>query len=106
MSLGSSGSSKTSRDFYDDLYKNQNILLIAAAGNSGNGAYSYPASYSSVVSVAALEQGRSGLTRAYYSQYNDQVEISAPGSNVLSTIPGSEYGYKVSHKFPLESNTI
>jgi len=94
MSLGGPSSSVTDQDFYDDLYKYQNILLIAAAGNSGDSAYSYPASYSSVVSIAALEDGGSGLTRAYYSQYNDQVEISAPGSNVLSTIPGSEYGYK------------
>jgi len=95
MSLGGSGSSRSSRNFYQDLYENQNILLIAAAGNSGNSAYSYPASYDQVMSVASLQERRSGaLQRSSFSQFNDQVEISAPGSSVLSTIPGNAYGYK------------
>ena len=96
MSLGGSGNSKSAMNFYTELYEDENILLIAAAGNSGNSALSYPASYDQIMSVAALQQKRSGaLQRASYSQYNDQVEISAPGSNVLSTVPGNSYGSKV-----------
>jgi len=95
MSLGGSGNSKSAMNFYTELYEDENILLIAAAGNSGNSALSYPASYDQIMSVAALQQKRSGaLQRASYSQYNDQVEISAPGSNVLSTVPGNSYGSK------------
>lgn len=66
---------------YEDAY-NAGALLVAAAGNSGNSAKSYPASYKSVMSVAAVD---SNLNRAYFSQYNNQVEIAGPGVSVRST---------------------
>jgi hypothetical protein len=65
-----------------------NVLLVAAAGNSGSAAYSYPASYNAIISVAAVD--RFG-NKAGFSQYNDQVEIAAPGVAVRSTIVGGGY---------------
>ncbi|MFY8274652.1 S8 family serine peptidase [Pseudoalteromonas sp. SSDWG2] len=61
-----------------------NILMIAAAGNSGQAQHSYPASYDSVMSVAAVDSVKK---RANFSQRTSQVEISAPGVQVLSTTP-------------------
>merc|ERR1711920_944962 len=52
------------------------------------GKKSYPASYSSFMSVAAID---SNENLASFSQRNDQVEISAPGVQVMSTIPKSKY---------------
>lgn len=86
MSLGGSQSSVTENSGFSSLY-NQGILSIAAAGNDGTTSYSYPASYSSVVSVAAID---SSMTVASFSQKNDQVELAAPGVGVLSTIPYSD----------------
>lgn len=87
MSLGGSGSSSAEasamQGFTDD-----NMLLVAAAGNAGNSSLSYPASYDAVVSVAAVDSGKN---RASYSQYNSQVEIAGPGSSVYSTYPDSTY---------------
>ncbi|HEX7917348.1 MAG TPA: S8 family serine peptidase [Rudaea sp.] len=83
MSLGGGGSSIAERDAFTRLYQ-QGVLSIAAAGNDGNGTYSYPASYDSVISVAALD---SNNKRAVYSQYNSQVELAAPGNDILSTLP-------------------
>lgn len=87
MSLGggtSSAAEKTSmQGFVDD-----GIMLVAAAGNAGNSSLSYPASYSSVISVAAVDSAKN---RASYSQYNSQVEIAGPGSSVLSTWPTNTY---------------
>ena len=83
MSLGGTASSIAERDAFTRLYQ-QGVLSIAAAGNDGNGGYSYPASYDSVVSVAALDADN---RRAPYSQYTSQVELAAPGSHVLSTEP-------------------
>lgn len=60
------------------------ILVIAAAGNDGNTRVSYPAGYPSVVSVGALTEGNK---RASVSQFNADVELSAAGENVLSTVP-------------------
>jgi subtilisin family serine protease len=50
----------------------------------GGTEYNYPSAYSSVVSVAAVDQS---MQRAYFSQANDRVDLAAPGVSVLSTIP-------------------
>jgi subtilisin family serine protease len=83
MSLGGSRSNRTEERTFDTLLAN-NILSIAAAGNDGNNRVSYPAGYASVVSVAAVDENKQ---QASFSQYNKDVEIAAPGVNVLSTVP-------------------
>lgn len=84
MSLGGSFSSRTEQRAFDALLATNNILSIAAAGNGGNTRVSYPAGYGSVVSVAAIDEAKQW---ASFSQYNKDVEIAAPGANVLSTVP-------------------
>ncbi|MDZ7903862.1 MAG: S8 family peptidase [Rheinheimera sp.] len=87
MSLGGSSSTATEQNALASFYQG-GMLLVAAAGNAGNSSLSYPASYSSVMSVAAVDSGRN---RASYSQYNSQVEIAAPGSSVYSTYKNNSY---------------
>ena len=60
------------------------VLSVAAAGNDGNRAISYPAGYPSVVMVGALDENKAW---AEFSQFNSKVELSAPGVGVLSTVP-------------------
>jgi len=84
MSLGGGGFSTVANSTYASIY-DAGVLIVAAAGNAGTSAYSYPASYSSIMSVAAVD---SNENRASFSQYNDQVEIAAPGVGVKSTLPG------------------
>jgi serine protease len=84
MSLGGGGSSLFETNAYADLFTNHNILIVAAAGNDGNTQLSYPASYDSVVSVAAVDFNKD---LASFSQRNNQVDIAAPGVDVLSTVP-------------------
>lgn len=88
MSLGGSVPSKTEEQAFNQAY-GQNVLSVAAAGNAGNTSKSYPASYSSVVSVAAIDANKQ---LASFSQRNDQVELAAPGVAVLSTVP-TGYAY-------------
>ena len=83
MSLGGPTSSTTENNTFANLYS-QGLLSIAAAGNDGNGTHSYPASYNSVMSVAAID---SNNVVADFSQFTNQVEIAAPGVGVLSTSP-------------------
>lgn len=87
MSLGGSQSSMTERNAFNAAY-NAGVLNIAAAGNAGNSSMSYPASYDSVMSVAAVNSSKS---RASFSQYNSQVEIAAPGVSVTSTVLDNGY---------------
>ncbi len=98
MSLGGGGSSTAESNAFQALY-DAGILNIAAAGNAGNSSLSYPASYNSVMSVAAVDQNK---VVAGFSQFNNQVEIAAPGVGVLSTVPfitatvvagGTNYGF-------------
>lgn len=82
MSLGGSGSSTSERNSLQNYYDN-GILLIAAAGNDGDSSLSYPASYDSVISVAAVDETGQ---HAEFSQYTNQVELSGPGEAILSTV--------------------
>ena len=61
------------------------MLIVAAAGNDGNSALNYLASYQSVMSVAAVDSSKN---KAGFSQFNEQVEIAAPGVDVTSTVIG------------------
>ncbi|MCG6406723.1 S8 family serine peptidase, partial [Vibrio fluvialis] len=83
---GGSQSSRTEENALKTIY-DQGVLLIAAAGNSGNTAHSYPASYNSVMSVAAVD---SNNDHAAFSQATNQVEIAAPGVAILSTVTVGE----------------
>ncbi|WP_372766831.1 S8 family serine peptidase [Pseudoalteromonas sp.] len=88
MSLGGSGSSTTERNGIQAI-ADAGLLLIAAAGNDGNPSNttdieSFPASYDSVMSVAAIDSNKA---LADFSQKNSQVEIAAPGVDVYSTYP-------------------
>ena len=84
MSLGGGRSSKTEERAFSDMLTKNGILSIAAAGNDGNTTKSYPASYANVVSVAAVDHNKKWAT---FSQYNNAVDIAAPGVQVLSTVP-------------------
>jgi len=88
MSLGGSGYSR-GEDLAFRALDRAGVLSIAAAGNHGvattpTDAYHYPASYDSVVQVAAIDERR---RLAGFSAKNDQTELAAPGVAVLSTYP-------------------
>ena len=63
-------------------------VVVAAAGNDGNSATDYPAGYPEAVSVAAVDDNGA---HAWFSNANDDVEIAAPGVDVLSAKLGGGY---------------
>jgi subtilisin family serine protease len=83
MSLGGSIASTTENTAFQQAY-DAGVLSVAAAGNDGSTRKSYPASYASVISVAAVD---SAEVVASFSQKNSEVEIAAPGVGVVSTTP-------------------
>ena len=86
MSLGTTAASATLANAV--AAASTNALLVAAAGNGGDGALNYPAAYPQVVSVAATDRNDA---RASFSTFNDDVEIAAPGVDVLSTYNDGGY---------------
>ncbi|MGH3432180.1 MAG: S8 family serine peptidase [Thermocrispum sp.] len=81
MSLGGSSGSQTLQAAVQNATENGS-LLIAAAGNSGNSSLSYPAAYPEVVSVAATDNKDA---KASFSTFNSDVEVAAPGVNIVSS---------------------
>jgi subtilisin family serine protease len=71
----------------------EHILLVAAAGNSGNRAgrgdnVNYPARYDTVIAVAATD---SSDNRASFSSTGPPLDIAAPGVSIYSTYKGGGY---------------
>jgi subtilisin len=89
MSLGGPEAPQALQDMCD-LAWSRGHLLVAAAGNTG-GAVGVPAQYDSVVAVSAIDGAN---VIAPFSSRGPEVELCAPGVNVLSTTPGGGYGKK------------
>ncbi|MDO8452246.1 MAG: S8 family peptidase [bacterium] len=87
LSLGRRQDSNTLRDAVNYAW-NRGAVLAAAAGNDGGGGKYYPASYPVVMSVAATDYNDN---TASFSNFNSEVDISAPGVNVYSTFPTSDF---------------
>ena len=89
MSFGGSPYSTTWQNLIN-AGNNQGIVFVAAAGNSNSNIPKYPASYNHVISVAATNQQD---LRAGFSSYGSTIDVSAPGTNILSSVASSTDAY-------------
>ena len=87
MSLGASSAPAAVEAYVN--YAAQRTLLVTAAGNSG-GVVGYPARYPRCLAVSAIG---SSNTITSWSCRGPEVELCAPGVNIVSTIPGNSYSY-------------
>ncbi|MFX1380512.1 MAG: S8 family serine peptidase [Promethearchaeota archaeon] len=80
------GGTSYSELLYDAIkYAVENgVLVIAAAGNSDSDDLHYPAAYPEVIAVSATDQNDD---KATFSNFGDWVDISAPGVDIMSTVP-------------------
>ncbi len=83
MSLGGPTKNKLEERAFNKAYS-AGTLSIAAAGNAATSDIEYPGGYSSVVAVAAIDENE---LVADFSQFNETVELAAPGVAVKSTVP-------------------
>lgn len=86
MSLGSTANSKVLNDACKAAYK-AGLVLVAAAGNSGTpdgsgDTIDKPAAFGSVIAVGAVD---SSNRRATWSSTGPQLELAAPGVDIVST---------------------
>ena len=98
MSFGGSASTIAVQDALETAYTR--CVLVAAAGNDGApnegllARPTYPAALSYVMGVMSVDiRGvESGFTNYDVAAYNSvEYEVYAPGSQILSTIPGNRY---------------
>jgi subtilisin family serine protease len=100
MSLGGTSYTQGLKNACDDAFYDKNVLVVAAAGNNNSSQNFYPAAFPSVVGVAALG---TCTTKASFSNYGyDNVEISAPGLNIYSTLPDHLTFYNLFGIFPYD----
>lgn len=78
LSLSGSGFSQTAQNAYTAA-RNAGVIIIAAAGNENTSELRYPASYTGVVSVSAVDMNKN---RAPYSNFGTAIDVAAPGGNM------------------------
>jgi subtilisin family serine protease len=90
MSLGSGLSAAQVAAFQPTFTAawNAGVMVVAAAGNNSNANAFYPASFASVVSVSATNNGD---TKANFSNFGPMVDVSAPGVGITSTYRDGTY---------------
>jgi hypothetical protein len=92
LSLGMVGSN----DALDDALqyaKDNNVIVVAAAGNDSSGnnlIFPFPASRTNSIAVAALD---SMNLKADFSNYGEKVDVCAPGTAIYAPYPDSLYGW-------------
>ncbi|WP_058765808.1 MULTISPECIES: S8 family serine peptidase [Exiguobacterium] len=89
MSLGSYNYSYAYQQAINYAYE-KNVVVVAAAGNDATSATHYPSSYNHVISVGSTT---SYDTLSYFSNYGWDIDITAPGSSIFSTMPYNKYAY-------------
>jgi subtilisin family serine protease len=92
MSLGGSSDSSVLHDAVIWAYNN-GAIIVAAAGNEGDGDPStdnvaYPAKYSEVIAVAAVD---SSYNIPSWSSDGPEVDVAAPGVSIYSTYKNGGY---------------
>ncbi|MEN3042829.1 MAG: S8 family serine peptidase [Fervidobacterium sp.] len=91
-SWGGPGYSQLLKDAFDYAFE-RNVLVVAAAGNSTSSqSFMYPANYPGVIQVGAAEYNGGDIKTANFSNRSPSLSISAPGVDILSTMP-QEYSY-------------
>ncbi|MBO9829323.1 S8 family serine peptidase [Xanthomonas sp. A2111] len=84
MSLGGSGTcSSTYQNAINGAVGRGTTVVVAAGNSSTNVSSSVPANCNNVIAVAATTSSRA---KASYSNYGAGIDISAPGSSILSTL--------------------
>ena len=81
MSLGGGGASSMMEEAIK-YARGKGVTIVAAAGNEGRNAASYPARYPDVISVAATDAAGG---KASYSNFGAGVDIAAPGGTGMDT---------------------
>lgn len=87
-SWGGSGGGSFGQDAVTYASVNMGALVVCSAGNTYSDVAQYPAAYKYAFSVAATN---SSDEKSSFSTYNYTVDISAPGSNIYSTVYNNSY---------------
>lgn len=91
MSLGGTEYSQALEEAIQ-LAVDADILIVAAAGNRGpsNDTITYPAKYTKVIAVGAIDEN---YKLASFTSRGAELDVVAPGVNILSLYKNNDYSY-------------
>lgn len=84
LSLGTNSKSKSIADAIT-YAKSKGVFVVAAAGNDGESSDNVSPASDGAFTVAAMDYN---YKKAYFSDYGNCIKVSAPGVQILSTVPG------------------
>lgn len=92
MSLGGPDDTPGLREAVEKAIE-EDISVVCAAGNEGDGSentaeYAFPGAYNEVIQVGAVNFERQP---AAFTNTNEEIDLVAPGVNILSTYPDNQY---------------
>ena len=88
MSFGGSSRDLVMENAIKTAYYTNDVVFVAASGNEDYSGYCSPSDVQEVISVNASDPQD---MPAYYSNYGVEKDLLAPGSHILSTVPGDGY---------------
>lgn len=89
MSFGSYVKDRVMENAIKKAYYTKNVVFVSASGNEETNLYSSPSDMKEVISVNA---SNAFDEPTYWSNYGTSKDITAPGNEIMSTLPGDRYG--------------
>ncbi|MGH3199309.1 MAG: S8 family peptidase [Streptosporangiaceae bacterium] len=77
----------------EHLHQHKGVVCVAPAGNSASRLPSWPAAFPGIISVGALATDWRSL--AYFSDFGGQVDVYAPGQNLVNAFATGTYTCRV-----------
>ncbi|MDI6858735.1 MAG: S8 family serine peptidase [Dehalococcoidia bacterium] len=91
ISFGGESESLTMKDALTEAHDTYGVVIVASAGNTATSRTTFPARLDNVIAVSASDR-RNPDTKAPFSNWGPEVDVTAPGVDIVSTIPSQLCG--------------
>mgnify|MGYP005837346189 CR=1 FL=1 len=91
ISFGGETESLTMKDALKVAHDTYGAVIVASAGNTATSRVTFPARLDDVIAVSASDRGEPD-TKAPFSNWGPEVDVTAPGVDVVSTLPSALCG--------------
>ncbi|MBE0701406.1 MAG: S8 family serine peptidase [Acholeplasmataceae bacterium] len=87
LSLGGSYKNTQTETAIDYAHQ-QGVIVVAAAGNDGTSDLVYPAAFEKTLAISSIDASQ---TIAPYSNFGNHIDLTAPGSDIITTARNNGY---------------